>query len=297
VPAAAPPPAPKPSASEEAGREDEGGRALERTLVREGGLVLPRRVIEIEPRFQWTYHATQGLSLVAVNGVAQVAQQDLRRDDLEASLAVRAGLPWSFQAEARFPYVSTYQNRATGGAATESERVSGWGDVELSLTKQLTTQRGGGLLASLLWKSASGRDDFGRLSPGTGFQQVQATLNAVAREDPLVFFVSPSYTWIFKQEKNGVGVDPGDAIGLKAGTLLAASPETSLRASLELSRAGRTRIAGTDVPGSDTTLGVLEIGFAKLLTRRTLLDFSIGVGLTPDAPDFRLRLALPIRFG
>ena len=307
APAAAPPPAgagprppapaPTPSASEEAGREDEGGRALERTLVREGGLVLPRRVFEVETRFQYTYRATQGLNLVTVNGVAQVAQQDVRRDELEGSLAVRAGLPASFQAEARLPYVSLYQNRATGGAATESEHVSGWGDVELSLTKQLATQRRGGLLGSLMFKPASGRDDFGRLSPGTGFPQLQTTLNAVAREDPLVFFVSPSYTWIIRREKSGVGVDPGDVIGLKAGTLLAASPETSLRASLELSRTGRTRIAGGAIPGSDTTVGILELGLAKLLTRRTLLDVSIGIGITPDAPDFRLRLALPIRFG
>jgi hypothetical protein len=35
---------------------------------------------------------------------------------------------------------------------------------------------------------------------------------------------------------------------------------------------------------------------AKLLTRRTLLDVHLGIGLTPDAPDFRLRLSLPIRF-
>src|ERR687888_2045001 len=224
APAAAPPPAgagprppaaaPTPSASEEAGREDEGGRALERTLVREGGLVLPRRVYEVESRFQYTYRATQGLNLVMVNGVARVAQQDVRRDELEGSLAVRAGLPASFQAEARLPYVSLYQNRATGGALTESEHVSGWGDVELTVTKQLATQRRGGLLGSLMFKPASGRDDFGRLSPGTGFPQLQATLNAVTREDPLVFFVSPSYTWIIRREKGGVGVDPGDVIGL-----------------------------------------------------------------------------------
>ena len=117
------------------------------------------------------------------------------------------------------------------------------------------------------------------------------------REDPLVFFVSPSYSWLFEREKSGVSVEPGDAIGLKAGAMLAASPETSLRASLDLSRAGRTRIAGAAGPGSDTTTGVLELGFARLLTKRTLLDVQLGVGITPDAPDFRLRLAVPIRFG
>jgi len=289
--------APTPNASEEAGAADEGARALERALVREGGLVLPNGVREIEPRFQYTYRGTQGLNVVAINGIGQVALQDVRRDEVEGSLALRAGLPWNLQVEARVPYLWIDQNRATSSAATQTEQVSGWGDVELSVAKQLTTARRGGLLGSLMWKAPTGRFEIGRLSPGSGFHQLQAALNVVAREDPLVFFLSPSYSWIFKREQNGVNVDPGDAIGLKAGTLLAASPETSLRGSVELSRTGRTRIAGAAVPGSDTTVGVLEFGLSKVLSRRTLLDVSFGIGVTPDTPDFRLRIALPIRFG
>jgi hypothetical protein len=292
VAAPRPPPAPpKPSASEEAGREDEGARALERTLVREGGLVLPRGVVEVEPRLQSTYRGTQGLNIVTLAGV------DLRRNDVEASVAVRVGLPASLQAEARLPYVWIDQNRATSGAVSESERVSGWGDVELGLSKQLAAERRGGLLGSLVWKSVTGHHELGRLSPGSGFPQLQAALTAVRREDPLVFFVTPSYTWVYKRERSGSDVDPGDAIGLRAGAVLAASPETSLRASFELSRFARARVAAVDVPGSDTTVGILELGLGTLLTRRTLLDVQLGIGVTPDAPDFRLRLGLPIRFG
>jgi hypothetical protein len=293
----APAEAPKPSASEEAGREDEGGRALERTLVREGGLVLPRGVIEVEPRLQYTYRGTQGLNVAIVNGVAQVAQQDVRRNDFEASVAIRRGLPGSLQVEARLPYAWIEQNRATSGAGSQSEAVSGWGDVELGLTKQLTAERQGGLLGSLVWKSITGNHELGRLSPGSGFPHLQAGLTAATREDPLVFLVTASYIWVFRRGRNDTDVNPGDAVGLKAGTVLAASPQTSLRASFELSRFARTRIAGSDVPGSDTTVGMLELGFARALSRRTLLDVQLGIGVTPDAPDFRLRLGLPIRFG
>ncbi len=291
----APPPAP--TESEEAAAADEGARALERALVREGGLVLPRGVIEVEPRLEYTYRGSQGLNLVTVNGVPQVAQQDVRTNRVEASVAVRFGLPKSLQAEARVPYVWLDQNRATSSILGESERVSGWGDLELGISKQLATTRRGGVLASLIWKSATGEHDPGRLSPGNGFPSFQAALTAVTREDPLVFFISPSYTWVFTREMGGIDVNPGNAIGLKAGTLLAASPETSLRASFELSRSARTRIATQDVAGSDATLGLLELGLAKVLTRSTLLDVQLGIGLTSDAPDFRLRLALPIRFG
>jgi hypothetical protein len=298
-PAAAPrPPAPgpTPSASEEAAATDEGARALERALVREGGLVLPRGVIEVEPRLEYSYRGIVGLSIVTLNGIPQTAQQDVRANQVEASLAVRAGLPASFQAEVRLPYVWIDENRGTASVLNQSERVSGWGDLELGLSKQLATARRGGLLGSLSWKTASGEHEVGRLSPGSGFHQLQAALTYVTREDPLVFFLTPSYTWVFEREKSGTDVDPGDAIGLRAGTLLAASPETSLKVSFELNRSARTRIAGQHVAGSDTTSGILELGFAKTLTRRTLLDVQLGIGLTRDSPDFRLRLALPIRF-
>jgi hypothetical protein len=299
-PTAAPRPtaaAPTPAESEQAGAADEGARALERALVREGAFVLPNRVFEIEPRFQYTFRNTQGLNTVLINGVPQAVQQDVRRDDFETSIALRAGLPASMQLDVRLPYVWISQNTATASTVSQTEDTSGWGDVEVNLSKQLAAGRRAGLLGSLFWKSASGHEELGRLSPGSGFHQIQVAVNAVLREDPLVFFLSPSYSWVLKREKNGVEVDPGDSGGVKAGALLAASPETSLRAAFELSRAGRTRIAGQGVPGSDTTLGSLEVGFSKVLTRRTLLDVALAVGLTPDAPDFRLRFAIPVRFG
>ena len=291
------PPA-KPSASEEAGREDEGTRALERTLVREGGLVLPRGALEVEPRLQYTYRGSEGLGILTTGAGAQVAQQDVRRDEVEASLGIRIGLPASFQAEMRIPYVWLDENRTTSSTLSDSRRVSGWGDLELGLAKQLLVERRGsfGLLGSVNWKSVSGNHELGRLSPGSGFPQLQAALTAVKREDPLVFFGAGSYTRIFERDRSGSRVDPGDTVGVKAGALLAASPETSLRAALDLSRSARARIDGVGIPGSDATVGVVELGLATLLTRRTLLDINLGIGITPDAPDLRLRLSLPIRF-
>jgi hypothetical protein len=264
-------------------------------LVREGGLVLPRGAIEVEPRLEYTYRGSEGLGIVSV-APPLVAQQDVRRNELEASLGIRVGLPASFQAEIRMPYKWLDENRVTSGMVTESGSVSGWGDFEVGLSKQLVADRRGGLLGSLLWKSVTGKHELDRLSPGSGFPQLQGALTAVKREDPLVFFTTASYTRTFERERSGSDVDPGDAVGLRAGALLAASPETSLRTAFDLSRVGRTRVGGADVPGSDATVGVVELGLATLLTRRTLLDIHLGIGVTPDAPDFRIRLALPVRF-
>jgi hypothetical protein len=297
-PPAAPKPAPKPAASEQAGREDEGARALERTLVRAGGLVLPKGAFELEPRLQYTYRGFEGLRIVTTGGISQIAPQDISRNHLEASLALRAGLPWSMQAEVRVPYVWAYEDRATLSASRESERISGLGDIELALTRQFLDERRGrpALLGVLNWKSVTGEHELARLSPGSGFPQLQAALTAVMRQDPLVFFGTVSYAHVFERERSGTDVDPGDSIGLKVGSLLAASPETSLRAGFDFTRSGRAKVAGSSVAGSDATVGILELGLATLLTGKTLLDVELGIGVTPDAPDFRVRLALPIRF-
>ncbi len=292
-PVKAPPPTPKPAASEEAGREDEDARALERTLVRSGGLVLPKGRYEIEPSVQYTYRGLNELQIVGV----QVAQQDLTRNEVEGALGIRAGLPWSMQADIRLPYVWIHQNLAVAGV-DQSERRSGLGDVEIGLTKQFAAERSQrpALLGSLNWKSTTGNNDPGRLSPGTGFPSLQGTLTAVKREDPLVFIGSASYTGIFERERGGSDVDPGDAWSLKVATILAASPETSLRAAFEVTRFARTRIGGASVAGSDATAAALEFGLATLSSARALVDIEIAIGVTPDAPDFRVRLALPIRF-
>jgi hypothetical protein len=291
------PPLPKPAASEEAGREDEGARALERTLVRTGGLVLPRGRYEIEPRLEYTHRGSNPLAIVTVDGVPQLAQQDVARNELEANLGFRAGLPWSLQAELRVPYVWLHENRAAAGVGL-SERRSGVGDVEVGLAKQFAVEQRGrpAVLGALMWKTTTGNNDPDRLSPGTGFPQLQGTVTAVKREDPLVFFGAASYARIFERERGGNDVDPGDAWTLKAGTLLAASPETSLRAAFEVTRFARTRVGGASVAGTDATVGILELGLATLASARALLDIEVAIGLTRDAPDFRVGLALPIRF-
>jgi hypothetical protein len=234
---------------------------------------------------------------VTVGGIAQIAQQDLARNELEASLGMRAGLPWSMQAEVRLPYVWLHENRAEG-TISRSERRSGLGDIEIGLARQFVAEERGrpAVLGSLNWKTTTGNNDFGRLSPGSGFPQLQGTVTAVKREDPLVFFGAASYTAILERERSGSDVDPGNALTLKAGTILAASPETSLRVAFEVGRFARTRIGGSSVAGSDATVGILELGLATLASARALLDIEIAIGLTPDAPDFQVRLALPIRF-
>lgn len=278
--------------------EDETVRALERALVREGGFLLPRGSFELEPRLQYSYRGTRGLGIVSVPSGLQIVNRETKHDRFEGTLGLRAGLPWAAQAELRVPYVWTQQ---TGSAAavgfSESQRQSGLGDAELQVTKQLIGERGNhpALLASLNLKTTSGHFSPGRLSSGSGFVSWQGAITAVKRQDPLVFVGSVSYIGFRSREFNDSKMDPGDGIGIRFSTILAASPETSLRAGLDFSRYGKTRINGTGVPGSDLVNGVIELGVSTLLSSHTLLDLNVGFGVTPDAPNLRISMSLPIR--
>jgi hypothetical protein len=207
-------------------------------------------------------------------------------------------LPYASQLEVRVPYVRTREERVTAATFTETGNASGVGDIELGVTKEFIRERGARptVLGNLTWKTHTGAFHVNRVSPGTGFQSVQATLTTVKRQDPLVFFGNLSYTATFARTLDDRRIAPGNGVGFKVGTLLAASPQTSLRTAFEASRVGRTVIEGAGTPGSGATVGFLELGAASLLTTRSLLDFQLSIGVTPDSPRFRLDVSLPVRF-
>ena len=124
---------------------------------------------------------------------------------------------------------------------------------------------------------------------------MQGSLTLAKRQDPLVFFGTASYTAVLER-RHGAEIDPGNSIGVKLGTMLAASPRTSLRGGFEASRSGRTKIDGAEIPGSDAMVATVQFGLATLLSRRSLLDVQLSVGVTPDAPDFALVVSVPFRF-
>jgi len=72
--------------------------------------------------------------------------------------------------------------------------------------------------------------------------------------------------------------------------------DASLRAVFALTFFDKTRIMGVGGPGADEPAGILDIGGSVALSESTLIDVSVGAGLTSSAPDFRVLLALPYRF-
>jgi hypothetical protein len=255
---------------------DDGGRALERILITRGGLVLPKYAAQIEPQLLY-FHA----------GTKSDASQ---RDILISALVFRLGLPLDAQAELRLPYVIRDEMAI--------DRVSGVGDAQLALTKQLLRETGRlpSLLISARWTAPTGDDpaSAGRAATGTGSHVLEAQATAVKTQDPIAFFATFSYSTPIARRSSEVNVEPGDVAAIKAGGILAASPDTSLGIALTLGFAAAPIARG--VPTVDQTIGVVEFSVGQVLSRKFFLDVSVQVGVTRDTPDLGLVVALPIRF-
>lgn len=266
--------------------EDEqadSNRALERALVRERGLLLSPATFEVEPNFIYS-HSDYGSG-------------GFRRDSYGPGLTLRAGLPRHSQIEMTLPYVvERLRNDST------SSRSHGRGDLVLGLSHQLLIERGRlpSVIGALSYQAATGANTvFESPTPvarGSGFDSLQASLTAVKRLDPLVFFGSYSYTHFFSETKSGTKVEPGKAHGLRFGTALATAPASSLRAAVNLTFFDKTKFGGTPLPGTDDPTAFLELGGSAVLTESTAVDVLFGAGLTRSTPDFRITVSLPIRY-
>lgn len=264
----------KPAAAA-AAEDEELTRALERTLVQQGGLLLPSGSYELQPEASYAHWDRSRGPLRRLAGTA---------------LSARVGLPWESQFQLRVPYLHVV---STTGSRTAL------GDVELSLSRQLAREAPGrpGLIASLGWLGRTGKDGFdGRTPTGAGFNVLQAGLTAVKRSDPLMLYGAISYSTPLSRQVNGDEVAPGDTLGLRFGTILAASPETAVNLGLNLGFVRPTQVNGQAIADSDTVAGTLQLGVGTVLTRNALLNVAGDFRVSGNAPNFRLTVSLPIRF-
>jgi hypothetical protein len=286
-------------AAQPATAADDMARALERALVREGGLLLPPAVVEVEPRWSYLHRSSAGLELLSAGGQPQLVQMGRRWDAQLAALGVRVGLPAQTQLEFLLPYASLRQRAAGAGTLSSDDTASGMGAAEVGLNWQLQPASSGlGIVAALRW-TEPGSSDLWRefaLPVSSSFRSLQAGLLLVKRRDPVVFFGALSHATRWPQRIAGHTIDPGYASGLRAGAIIALSPDTSLRLGLDLGWSGDSRVDGIVAKGSSALSGELSTGFSLVLSPKIVLGVETGIGLTRTSPDFRIGLSLPVRF-
>jgi hypothetical protein len=255
-----------------AGPEDDD-RALERTLVREGALVLPPWSYELTPQFSYAHW--------------DKLQDPAVRNSYSAALTFRMGLPWTSQISATLPYE---YNQFRDGSSS-----SGLADAGFLFSKALLAESDWtpNLVGSIGWTSPTSLagKTFSPIPYVSGFQ---AGLTASKRLDPLVVFGGVSYFSSISREIAGTQSNPSGVVGARFGSSLAISPATSITAGFNFGYL--TQSPDFIAPGSDRILSSVDVGFSTILWKRTLLNVTGQFGLTGHVPDFRLIASIPVRF-
>ena len=225
-----------------------------------------------------------------------------RSHQVTGALTLRLGLPLDLQIEATAPAQRVWSDVTVAGSARNDAFGFGWGDPRFALTWQMI--HAGSWAPDVFiagsWKPQVGSSPFdarpGEVALGAGYSSIGGTLTAVKTSDPLVFLASASYTANLGLDTQQGRREPGDLWGLGGGAILAVSPETSMSFLLDVHYQPEDSLNDKTLVGTDETVAVLQLGLGTVLSRRLLLNVTVGIGLTADSPDFQLGVSLPMRF-
>jgi hypothetical protein len=286
--------------------EEAAQRALERTLVAAGALLVPFGQVEVQPTFQYTRREEDVTTAVQTPTISATgaplgtslsfSTRKVKRNELTGTLNLRGGLPWDSQLEFGFPYDYAQEEQVLDVTPRQTTDRSGsaLGDFSVGLAKTVVRESGWrpDLIARVTYDSNTGQKRNNGVPLDAGINELIGEVDLLKRQDPLAFVASGFYLKSFEDNSS----KPGDQFGATLGAFLAASPETSLRFQLQQTFANDAKINGQVINDSDQVQGLMIIGASSILGRNVLLDVSGGIGLTSEAPDYFIQVALPIRF-
>lgn len=218
-------------------------------------------------------------------------------DVMLGSAFLRWGLPWESQLEGYVPYEwmnRQYVYRVGADINTVyNQDANGLADVRLGLAKTILKEKSWwpDIIARITWDSDSGRYPY-QMPLGSGYDEIGGSLTFTKRQDPLVFYGTVSYQAPLSSDLRA----PGDVLGVSIGTILGASPETSLRFFINQSFVSESRLQKLIVSGTSQNNSTLNIGASTILGKGFFMDFTSGMGLTDTSPDYSVGASFAYRF-
>jgi hypothetical protein len=219
------------------------------------------------------------------------------------------GVMDNLTATASLPLISRYsQSNSFSGLS------NGLGDIALGVRYQPFEQHRDSAIftTTATLRLPTGRSPYTtivgqNLATGSGNTALTLGVNASQVYDPVAVFGSLNFTGNLparnlSQQRDGLTlteVRPGSSIGFGMGFSYALSYKVSTTMSLQETVSARSRLKFADGSSSKTamqTSGMLNLGLGLRVSPKTTLNFSAGVGLTSDSPDFSLGMNMPLNF-
>lgn len=146
-----------------------------------------------------------------------------------------------------------------------------------------------------------------QLSTGSGYYSFSGGVSASKVLDPVVIFGSTSLSYNIPQTdldqvrggRRLVEVEPGFGMSGSGGFAYSLSYDLSLSISVQLSYNDETVLTfadGSKAVAQDQMTGFLNMSLGTRISDTTIINTSLGIGLTEDAPDFSLGVSMPIQF-
>jgi hypothetical protein len=171
-------------------------RALERTLVQTGALLLPRGSIEFVPTLSYGLTEIAFPVTTIVGTQVELGSTNLERSTSIFDLTARFGMPGNSQLEIGVPFLSmteVAELSLPGAPVIRSEETGrGAGDFRVGLAKTLMRENGRwpDIVGRLSWRSGEGNEADDGIVLGSGFEAWSGSLSFVKRREPLAMFLT-----------------------------------------------------------------------------------------------------------
>lgn len=263
----------------------------------------------------------------------QQTKSDLFNFDLTARLGVTDRLQFDLSVPTIYRNSKFFSGGVGGAAGTVSEaEVSkgGLGDISLGASYHLVRESGGtpDLIINARLKAPTGHEPYGikiiqpdpsnnnlnvpeSLPTGNGLWAVSLGVSAIKTVDPAILFANAGIIQNFARDFDDIStrigvVQPG-RVDLRrgftwgAGVGFAVNERMSMSFSFNqfLQQAARTQLPGQGwqkIVGSEANAATFNFGLNYAVGAKTNVVTSLGIGLTPDAPDFSINLRVPYNF-
>lgn len=217
--------------------------------------------------------------------------------------------------------------------AEEQTRGAGLGDISLSANYKLFSEstRMPDTVLTVGVTAPTGRSPYGidwrilergddqyvrfavpeKQPTGNGLWQANLGLSVVKTMDPAIVFANLGYIHSFARDFDDIDTDPqtrnpgrvrlGESYYFGAGVAFAFNERTSLSLSFSDKLSAKASLRYKDTPwtqiiGSDANAATFNMGVTYALSPRTTLVSLLGIGLTPDAPDYSITFKVPYMF-